>query len=102
MSNITDAKLVIETIIGHSMTNEALIRIADAYWSADPHSLIRNGVVIPADTENPTNDEKAELFMKTLKKSGQAVVGHVSDKTVDESAVAAKEAARLVAIADME
>ena len=102
MSNVTDAKLVIETVLGHSITNDALIRVADAYWNADPHSLIKNGAVTPANPNNPTNEEKAQLFLMTLKKNGQAVVGHVSDKTMDESAEAAKEAARLAAIADME
>lgn len=101
MTNITDAKLVIETLIGHTMTNEALTRIADAYLEADPHSLIKNGSVVLADPDNPTADEKAQLFLATLKKGGQVVVGNVSDAASDDSAEAAKEAARLAAIADM-
>ena len=101
MSNITDAKLVIETVLGHSMTNDALIRVADAYWAADPHSLIHNGVVVPADLDNPTNEEKSELFLKTLKKSGQEVVKHVAAKAADDAAAAAKAAAEAAAADDM-
>jgi hypothetical protein len=115
MSNVTDAKLVIETILGRTMTDEALIRVADAYWEADPHSSIwtqefdqagdplpvPQGKILPADPDNPTNDEKAKLFLLTLKKNGQAVVGSVSDRASDDSAAAAKAAARAAAEADM-
>ena len=102
MSNTTDAKLVIETLLGRTMTNEALTRVADAYLLADPHSLVKDGTVVLADPNNPTADEKAQLFLLTLKRSGQSVVGNVSDNVSDDSAAAAKEAARLAAIADME
>ena len=101
MSNITDAKLVIETILGRSMTAEALIRVADAYMAADPHSLVHNGDIVLADPENPTADEKAQLFLMTLKKSGQAVVRHVAAKAADDAAAAAKAAAEAAAADDM-
>ena len=84
------------------MTGAAATRVADAYWSADPHSLIRNGVVVPVDPLNPTDEEKAGLFLQTLKKNGQAIVGHVSANDSDASAQAAKEAAQAAAIADLE
>ena len=101
MSNVTDAKQVIEIILGKTMTAAALTRVADAYWTADPHSLVNNGVVVPADPDNPTNDEKAQLFLQTLKKNGQAVVRNVAGAGADDSAAAAKEAAQAAAEADL-
>ena len=101
MTAVTDAKLVIETLLGRTMTGAALTRVADAYMLADPHSLVKTGVVVLADPDNPTNEEKAELFLKTLKISGQQVVKYVAAKGADDSAQAAKEAAQAAAEADL-
>ena len=69
MTAITDAKLIIETALGHSVTTAALMRIANAYATTDPHSLADF-----ADPENPTNEEKAQLYIDTLLANGWAVV----------------------------
>ena len=115
MSNVTDAKQVIEIILGKTMTAAALTRVADAYWTADPHSTIwiqkfdqegdplpvPQGKILPADPDNPTNEEKAQLFLQTLKKNGQAIVRSVAGDSSDDSAAAAKEAAQAAAEADL-
>ena len=101
MTAVTDFKLVVETILGHTVTNVGLIRIGNAYAIADPHSLVHNGDIVYADPENPTNEEKAQLFLMTLKKSGQEVVKHVAAKAADDAAAAAKAAAEAAAADDM-
>ena len=101
MTAVTDAKLIIETAFGRTMTAAALTRVADAYAAADPHSLVVNGVVVPVDPENLTNEEKAEIYIGTLVANGKAVVGHVSDENSDDVAQATKDANKATAVADM-
>ncbi len=100
MTAITDAKLIIETALGHTVSAALLIRIADAYAEADPHSLVRNGDVVVVDPENLTNEEKAQIYIGTLVANGRAVVGNVSDINSDDDAEAARVANRTTAEAD--
>jgi hypothetical protein len=99
MTAVTDAKLIIETALGHTLTGDALTRIADAYTQADPHNL---SITLFADPENPTNEEKAQLYIDTLITNGKQVVGIVSDLNSDEAAAATKAANRATAEADFE
>jgi len=69
MTAITDATLVIETLIGHSMSGAALTRIANRFVTVDPHSLA--DFAIPG---SPTNEEKAKLVLDTFKTWGVQVV----------------------------
>ena len=69
MTAVTDATTVIETLLGRTLTAEQLIRIGDAFAVVDIY-----GLATFADPENPTNEEKAQLFLDTNLKWGQQVV----------------------------
>jgi len=102
MTAITNARSIIEVLVGHNITNDALIRIADAYVIEDPYNFVGNGDIVFIDPENPTSEEKARLFLMTLKKSGQIIVQRVAGKKSDESSAITKAAAVAAAIADFE
>ncbi len=97
MTAVSDLKLIIETAVGHNVNNALLMRIANAYAETDPHSLANF-----ADPENPTNEEKAQLYIDTLKVNGKAVAGNASDRKHDNSARAQRAAARAAAEADLD
>ena len=95
MTAVTDAKLIIETALGHTVTNDLLLRIAAAYTQADPHSLANF-----IDPENPTNEEMAQVYINTLVRNGKDVVGQVSDINADETASTQKDTDRATAESD--
>jgi len=74
MTAITDATTVIQTLSGRAVANAQLVRIADAFVSADPHSLAAF-----ADPASPTNEEKAQLVMDTFSTWGRQVVRSVAE-----------------------
>lgn len=74
MTAVTDATTVIEKLIGRTPTGAELTRVADAFVAADPHSLA--AFAIPG---NPTNEEKAQLFLDTFLTWGRQVVRSVAE-----------------------
>ena len=74
MTAITDAIIVHDTLIGRSTTAAERTRVADAFVSADPHSLA--SFAIPG---SPTNEEKAQLFLDTFLTWGRQVVRTVAE-----------------------
>lgn len=79
MSALDDGKTVIQLITGSLPDNARLLRIADAFIS---YAGTRFN---PADPLNPTNDEKAQLFMDEIRRFGRKVVRQVA---MDASAAA--------------
>ena len=74
MTAITDATTVIDVLIGRSSSAAQRTRIANAFVSTDPHSLAAF-----ADPPNPTNEEKAQLFLDTFLTWGRQVVRSVAE-----------------------
>lgn len=104
MSAVTDAKLIIETLIGRTLTAQQLTNIADKVVAADPAGLTRSGggpraeaSGYFADPDNPTNEEKAQLFLDTTKIFWRRWLGQggaiVEKQTAQAAIVAAAQAA---------
>ena len=74
MTAITDAATVFDTLVGRTTTSAERGRVANAFVSADPHSLAAF-----ADPQNPTNEEKAQLFLDTFLTWGRQVVRSVAE-----------------------
>jgi hypothetical protein len=85
MTAVTDATLVIETLIGRTLTAQQLQNVGIRYKYSDPYGL---GVFV--DPENPTNEELAQLFLDTtlrhakhlLRNSGETEEHEVSRTNV--------------------
>ena len=104
MAAIDDAKTVIETLTGRVHTAQELQNIADAFISAK-----RYGIRIPAvggsepnfaDPDNPTNEEKAQLFLNAMKWFGQQVVQLNAEKITRAANDANVATAKANALAD--
>ncbi len=61
MTAITEATTVIETLIGRTLTGAELSRIGDAFFSEDAFFIVTNSGIT-----NPSNEEKAQLFLDTI------------------------------------
>lgn len=102
MSAVTDAKLIIETLIGRSLTGPQLQSIADKVVAADPLRLVAPAPNKPnrfADMNNPTAEEKAQLFLDCTKimwrqwlSQGGATAARASAQATIDAAAAAAEA----------
>jgi len=104
MTAITDATLIIETIIGRTLTNPQLISIADAIVEQDPYDLSGWFDVItepppenPTDpgpfpynlARDPTNEEKAALIVGTIDKFLRTMIREVAGRNERESLIPA-------------
>ena len=74
MTAVTDATTVLNTLVGRTTTAAERTRVANAFVSADPHSLA--AFAIPG---SPTNEEKARLFLDTFLTWGRQVVRTVAE-----------------------
>jgi hypothetical protein len=104
MTAVTDATLIIETVIGRPLTGPQLSSIADKVVALDPFGYLTGGPggepsTYFADPENPTNEEKAQLFLDTteriwrnwMQRGGAEIAKETTDATV-AAAMAAAEA----------
>jgi hypothetical protein len=70
MTAVTDAKTVIETLIGRTLTNDQLGRIGARFKEADEDEQFEiqmpGHLGVFADPDNPTNEEMAQLFLDTV------------------------------------
>jgi wyosine [tRNA(Phe)-imidazoG37] synthetase (radical SAM superfamily) len=77
MTAVADAKTVIETLIGRTLSNDQLQRIGQRYKRLDDGGVeieIPSGLGVYADPNNPTNEELAQTFLDfTLALSKEAV-----------------------------
>ena len=101
MTAIADATAVANLLIGRTLTGPELNRIGDAYFAADPHSLIRRGVVVIADPENPTNEEKAQLFLDSMLHNARAILRHTAEQSETEAVDGQVSAAGDAAVNDL-
>jgi len=106
MTAVTDAKLVLETVAGKSLTAEQLQTIANRVRLADPARLTEfnpdGGYLWAADPENPTNEEIAQLFLDTTKHFWQSWLGHGAAKEIKNQAEIEAAAAELAAKAELD
>ena len=104
MTAIADAKTVVETLIGRTATTEELQRIAAAFVDARTYG-VRIPTVQPdtvfVDSENPTNEEKAQLFLDAMKWFARQVVANAAEKTTRAQNDANVAAAKATAEADL-
>lgn len=97
MTAVADAKSLIELLIGRASTVDEQNRISDAFVNSDPYMLGNF-----ADPENPTNEEKAQLFMDTILRFGKEIVKNEAEASAHAEAQATIVAAGSSAIADWE
>lgn len=97
MAAVADATLIIETLLGRTLTAEQLGRIGDAYVLADPYNLGSY-----ADPQNPTNEEKAQLFLDTTLRHGQETVRQGKRHSLWKDNIATIDAQVNTAVADIE
>jgi len=115
MSNVTQAKAVIQNAFGSTLTNEQLLRVADAFVIARS-DLIPTEIVVSVDPETGveiesevqvevTAEVKAGVVNEAVKRLMLQTVGGVAVKSVAADNVsileAAQESARVTAIADL-
>ena len=101
MAAITDATLIIETLIGRTLTAQQLINIGQRYKYADPFNL-NDDEGRYVDRDNPTNEELAQLFLDTTLAHAKAVVFNSAEREEYESSRTAIENAGAAARADLE
>ena len=97
MTAITDAKAVVELLLGKTTTAEQNQRIANGFVARDPYSLWN-----PADPQNPTGEEKAQLFLDTMLAFGKQTIRNGAEFTAAETAKADIAAAGDTAVTDLE
>ncbi len=68
MTAVTDAIQVITILKGSAPNNAALLRIADQYIK------YAGSAFQPVDPDNPTNEEKAQLFLTILRQQARSVI----------------------------
>jgi len=106
MTAVTDAATVLDTLVGRVTSTDERLRVAAAFVSAKENGT-RIASLQPTtadfvDPENPTNEEKAQLFLDCMKWFGQEVVSKNAGRTTREGNDAAVAAAEAAARADME
>lgn len=74
MSNVTRVKTIIEAAVDHTVNNAVLLRIGDAFVDA------RQDLLVAVDPDNPTNEEKAGVFLSALKEWGKNTVRGTAQK----------------------
>ena len=96
MTAVTDAGTVLDILVGRTTTGAEQTRVADAFVTADPHSLA--AFAIP---DSPTNEEKAQLFLDTLLTWGRQVVRGVAEGAEQTTVDGQIEAAGDTAVDDL-
>jgi hypothetical protein len=99
MTAITDAKTVIETVIGRVLIGQQLRNIGNRYKDADPYSLIDSGTF--ADPDNPTDEELAEFFMACIWSNWKQVVEQSQRTTSTSTKQSEIESEVATAVADI-
>jgi hypothetical protein len=101
MTAIADATLIIETLIGRTLTTQQLINIGQRYKYADPCKL-NDDEGRYVDRNNPTNEELAQLFLDTTLMHAKVVVFNSAEGEEYQNSRAAIENAGAAARADLE
>ncbi len=63
MTRLADAGIVMNILAERPITGASRGNVANSFVATDPHSLLAGIAVDPA---NPTNEEKAKLFLDSL------------------------------------
>lgn len=98
MTAIADAQTVIDTLLGRSSTVGEQTRVATAFVTADPYFLLES---IAVDQQAPTNEEKALLFLETVRKYAVDLVRDVAMRSARAANDATVDAAADTAEADL-
>lgn len=69
MAKLDDAKQVITLLTGVAATNAQLLRIADLFIK------YAGSAFDPVDPNNPTTEEKAQLFLNVMRDAGRSIIG---------------------------
>ena len=88
---------IIEAAVGTVPPGDQLQRIADAYLNYAPDIAAE----VIADPENPTNEEKAEVFVLAMRRWGQSVLRATAEKAARAAHDGEVEAAGDTAAGDL-
>lgn len=102
MTALTDAKSILETLIGRTLTADQLNRIGNAFVEQDPYDIGGwDDGGDPPIPRQPTNEEVAQHLLDTLKQYGRSIVAGAAKRskttelegTIDSEVQAAVDAA---------